>query len=536
MDRLTAFVDDEPSDGERGRVRAPAERPDRHRQRRGPGQGLFNGTQNRSAYVPEQQTDFIFTVVGEELGFVGQHRCCSSSTALLILRIWRIAPLARDVSARCSASGCWPCRVPGLRERGHDHGHHADHRHPAAVRLLRRLVDPHPFAAIGLVLNVHMRRFRLTASCSDRFGRHSSTWLFVFSRTGRSRRPVGSPRMDSLWPQLEPLLAKVQKPARYIGCEDGAISPRPRPRARWPGCSIYPDTYEIGLPNQGLQILYEILNERADAVAERTYAPWADLEAQLRARGPAAVLGRHPPAAPASSTCWRSTCRPSSSTRTCSTASTWPACPCGPPTAAPSTRWSCAGGHCTYNPEPLADFVDFFVLGDGEEVVSEITEVVGAWKRGGPDRGLARRRCCASSAASPASTCPSMYERRLRRAPTSSRSTPRYPDVPDAGREAHRRRPRRLALPEATSSCRSPRSCTTGSTSRSSGAAPAGCRFCQAGMITRPVRERPAEQVRTMVQRGPAPHRLRRGRAHVAVHRRLLRHRAGRGRHRRRSR
>ncbi len=47
----------------------------------------------------------------------------------------------------------------------------------------------------------------------------------------------------------------------------------------------YPDTYEIGLPNQGLQILYEILNERDDAVAERTYAPWRDLEALLRERG-----------------------------------------------------------------------------------------------------------------------------------------------------------------------------------------------------------------------------------------------------------
>ena len=67
---------------------------------------------------------------------------------------------------------------------------------------------------------------------------------------------------------------------------------------------------------------------------------------------------------------------------------------------------------------------------------------------------------------------PSMYDVDLRRASTWSAVTPRYPDVPDAGREAHHRRPGRLALPEAASSCRSPRSCTTGSTSRSSGAAP----------------------------------------------------------------
>src|SRR5690349_22981763 len=87
--------------------------------------------------------------------------------------------------------------------------------------------------------------------------------------------------MSTLWPRIEPLLAKVQKPARYIGCEDGAQAPVHAPhKVGW--LLVYPDTYEIGLPNQGLQILYEILNERDDAVAERAYAPWVDLEQQLR--------------------------------------------------------------------------------------------------------------------------------------------------------------------------------------------------------------------------------------------------------------
>src|SRR5579885_1769206 len=87
--------------------------------------------------------------------------------------------------------------------------------------------------------------------------------------------------MSSVWPQLEPLLAQVAKPARYIGCEDGAQQPAHAPhKASW--LLTYPDTYEIGLPNQGLQILYEILNERPDAVAERAYAPWTDLERAMR--------------------------------------------------------------------------------------------------------------------------------------------------------------------------------------------------------------------------------------------------------------
>src|SRR4051795_11483349 len=102
--------------------------------------------------------------------------------------------------------------------------------------------------------------------------------------------------MSSLWPRIEPLLAHVQKPARYIGCEDGAQSPIHSPgKVAW--LLTYPDTYEIGLPNQGLQILYEILNERPDAVAERAYAPWRDLEPLLRSNGlPLFSVDTHRPA------------------------------------------------------------------------------------------------------------------------------------------------------------------------------------------------------------------------------------------------
>src|SRR5260221_12959361 len=90
--------------------------------------------------------------------------------------------------------------------------------------------------------------------------------------------------MTPIWTQLEPLLPRVQKPARYIGCEDGAqVAEWSDEKVSW--LLTYPDTYEVGLPNQGLQILYEILNERPDAVAERTYAPWLDLEALMRSRG-----------------------------------------------------------------------------------------------------------------------------------------------------------------------------------------------------------------------------------------------------------
>src|SRR5450755_2905497 len=102
--------------------------------------------------------------------------------------------------------------------------------------------------------------------------------------------------MESLWPQIERLLLGVSKPARYIGGEQGAQYPEHGPgRVAW--LLLYPDTYEIGLPNQGLQILYEILNERDDAVAERSYAPWSDMDTEMRRRGiPLFSVDGHRPA------------------------------------------------------------------------------------------------------------------------------------------------------------------------------------------------------------------------------------------------
>src|SRR5437763_1529475 len=94
---------------------------------------------------------------------------------------------------------------------------------------------------------------------------------------------------ESLYPRHEPLLAQIQKPIQYVG---GELNAQVKP---WDGAAVhwalmYPDAYEVGLPNQGLMILYEVLNERPDALAERTYAVWPDLAALMRENGvPAAV-------------------------------------------------------------------------------------------------------------------------------------------------------------------------------------------------------------------------------------------------------
>ena len=143
---------------------------------------------------------------------------------------------------------------------------------------------------------------------------------------------------------------------------------------------VYPDTYEIGLPNQGLQILYEILNERDDAVAERSYAPWFDLEAELRrADLPLFSVDTHRPAGDFDVLAFNLSAElVYTNVLNCIDLA-------GVPVRAEQRRPEhplvVAGGHSAYNPEPMADFVDAFVIGDGEEPVGEMTEVIRAWKR-----------------------------------------------------------------------------------------------------------------------------------------------------------
>src|SRR4051794_23307693 len=187
--------------------------------------------------------------------------------------------------------------------------------------------------------------------------------------------------MTSIWPQLEPLLAHVAKPARYIGCEDGAATIVHGPnKVSW--LLTYPDTYEIGLPNQGLQILYELVNERPDAVAERAYAPWTDMEEQLRAHGlPLFSVDTHRPARDFDVLAFNLSAElVYTNVLNCIDLA---GIPLHAADRGDDDPFVAAGGHCTYNPEPLADFLDFVVLGDGEEVIGEITDSLQA-TRGQP--------------------------------------------------------------------------------------------------------------------------------------------------------
>ena len=300
--------------------------------------------------------------------------------------------------------------------------------------------------------------------------------------------------MTTVWPELEPLLARVDKPARYIGGEDGAIRPEHADeQVSW--LLIYPDTYEVGLPNQGLQILYEILNERPDASAERSYAPWVDLEAEMRANGvPLFSVDTHRPAPEFDVLAFNLSAELTyTNLLNCIDLSGVPVRQRERSDHHPIVA---VGGHCTFNPEPIADFVDIVVLGDGEEVVSEINDVLrdaGATER---SRGEVLRALAEVDGV----YVPSLYEVTY----DGARLVSVTPTVPEAPEVVEKRTiadlgdwpyPKNQLVPltdvvHDRLNVEVFRGCTR------------GCRFCQAGMITRPVRERPADQVRHMVTNG----------------------------------
>ena len=260
----------------------------------------------------------------------------------------------------------------------------------------------------------------------------------------------------------------------------------------------YPDTYEIGLPNQGLQILYELLNERSDSWAERSYAPWIDLEAELRAAGlPLFSVDTHRAAGEFDIIAFNLSAElVFTNVLNCIDLAGVEVRSAKRSDADPLIG---AGGHCAFNPEPMADFVDFFVIGDGEEVVGEITETVGGWKRSGKRSGT-RAGLLRDLSKIEGVYVPAMYDVSYA-GPALVGVTPKHADVPPlVGKRtvadlAEWPYPKRPLVPVTEVvhdrlSVEVFRGCTR------------GCRFCQAGMITRPVRERPAAQVSEMISSG----------------------------------
>ena len=291
------------------------------------------------------------------------------------------------------------------------------------------------------------------------------------------------------------MLQAVEKPARYTGGEWNA-QPKASAAVLCRIALAMADVYEVGMSNLGLKILYEILNRRDDIAAERVYAPWLDMEEEMRRRG-----------------------IPLFSLETFQEVSSFDilgfslqyellitntlnmldlaGLPLHAAERTDEQPFVIGGGPCVYNTEPIADFFDFFVLGDGEEIVVEVCDALIAWKKEGRldgRRGFLRRAARIPGIYVPSFYAPEYDARGMftglrvldeaaspqiyRRVVKDLDAAPflEKPVVPYLG-IVHDRLMLELF-----------RGCTR------------GCRFCQAGMAYRPVRERRPETLESLAR------------------------------------
>jgi radical SAM family uncharacterized protein len=303
--------------------------------------------------------------------------------------------------------------------------------------------------------------------------------------------------VESVFRQLEELLPSVQKPIQYVGGElNATVKDWDDCDVRW--CLMYPDAYEVGLPNQGVQILYEVLNEQPGVLAERTYSVWPDLEALMREHGvPQFTVDSHRPVGAFD------LLGVSFSTELGYTNLLTALDLAGIPLLARDRTDEhpvvLAGGHAAFNPEPISDFVDAAVVGDGEQAVLTISAIVRAFKAEGSPGG--REELLLRLARSGGVYVPLFYDVDYLPDGRIQRVVPNRPGVPwrvskhtvmDLDEWPYPKTPL-VPLAETVHERMSVeifRGCTR------------GCRFCQAGMITRPVRERSLTGIAGMVDAG----------------------------------
>ncbi len=289
---------------------------------------------------------------------------------------------------------------------------------------------------------------------------------------------------SSLWERIEPLLSRVERPARYIDSEWGAHRDSD---ASYRAALLYPDTYEVGMANQAIAILYDRLNAVDGVAAERVYLPWVDMAEQMRTQS-VPLFTLETCAAVASCDLLGITLPYELTYSNILEALDLAGIPLRAADRSDADPLVVGGGPCAFNPEPIAPFFDAILVGEGEDAALEIV----AAHRAAREQGYSREATLKELSRIPGVYVPALYspnesgqgasalvaqagapEVVTKRvvADLGAYDTPTCPVVPfmDVVHD-------RVGVEVL-------RGCTR------------GCRFCQAGMVYRPVRERSADQI-----------------------------------------
>ena len=293
----------------------------------------------------------------------------------------------------------------------------------------------------------------------------------------------------NLFDRIEKLLTKVNKPASYMGGELYEVHKAPdETEVFWGFC--FPDLYEIGMSYLGLQIIYHVLNSQKGVYCQRLFAPGADMETLMREEGvPLFTLEDKQPAAEMDILGF--TLQYELSFTNIVNMLDLAGIPFYSRDRSEEHPIIAGGGNCSFNPEPLADIFDFFMPGDGEEVLVQVTDLIRRSKK----ENWSRPQLLQELARIEGVYVPSFYEAQYDESGRMTGHQKLYGAAPDQIVKRfvmdmdHVPFPLHPVVPFTDTVHNRTvvelfRGCTR------------GCRFCQAGMICRPVRERSPEQVR----------------------------------------